>query len=136
MIPHHNSSNSTDWLLVAVPADSRQFIVKLVDKYWHLGYNLPDNGGFRVSEGFAFFYKDFGGKAKYPVNLKCLGKADELTEEQAAEIVEQWDNGRYRDYVRFLARHNEAIDAFLSLLDKHNLTPSNTIILKKLPALH
>lgn len=71
-------------------------------RYWGISYDLPvpDGANYTHGGGFCFFYKDFGGKKKYPENLVLVGSTFDVTEEEARELVEKmpWGENSYKNY--------------------------------------
>lgn len=65
--------------------------------YWHINWNYP-KGHQYSSGGAAFFYKMFGGKRKYPTELKFLFTTQGATEEDARKVVEKVDQHFWKCY--------------------------------------
>lgn len=106
-------------------------------EYFMLNYNFGKNH----IGGFVLWYKDFGGRKKYPKEgeLFLLGKSTELTEEQCAVIVcigMDYYEPAYKNY----AADNDAIfkypfdtakESFNSLMQSTGANTGTWVILKK-----
>lgn len=128
MKPITHAANGREYLLVEVEQGSTNHRLSKCQKYIHIAYDLP-NG--RISS-FAFFYKDFGGKAKYPKDLKIIGVNNELSEEQSAGVVgrSQYDSSVFEMYDTRQLITIHAMQSLHSLIRSHGI--SNCLILQKI----
>lgn len=126
--------NGKEYLFVQVPEDTISYrVFKSQEKYFHVNYDYMQQG---MSGGFALFYKEFGGKHKYPTELILIGKASKLTEEQWELVVEGMPE-YYLDYEadndnNVITYVHYATESGMSLLKSMNLNPSTTLIIQKL----
>lgn len=63
----------TDLWAIEVPEDGYDFSVLFLDPYFRVRCELPSTELVDISGGFALFYKDFGGKSKYPKDVSVIG---------------------------------------------------------------
>ncbi len=73
-----HTANGNSYLIVEVPVEAYDFSIVRNDKYFHLLFSLSDS----ETEGFAFMYKDFGGKSKYPKDLSIMFIAETAIEDE------------------------------------------------------
>lgn len=83
------------------PEGSYDHKIEKFQNYFQFNCQLSKN----ESIGFAFFYKDFGGKKKYPKDIKFLCKGEDITE----EIAENFIDGLMDSYY---------VDAFIQEIEK------------------
>lgn len=76
-------------LVVDAPQGSYDHKIEKFQNYFQFNCQLSEN----ESIGFAFFYKDFGGKKKYPNDIKFLCKGEDITEEIAEQLIKVGDEG-------------------------------------------
>lgn len=97
-----HTANGHTWVIVEVPIESYGHYIHFHGERFGLTYNLSAN----LYCGFAFFFKDFGGRKKYPakLNIHCL--AHEAPEEQTEQVVDKEEN-RYKDYAFHLSNDDE-----------------------------
>lgn len=108
MIHQFTNTNGEQFLAVSVSLDATNHSVEKGIEvrgkwYWHISYDLPDNW----KCGFCLFYKDFGGKKKYPQLISLLGISSELTEEQIVELglVGELQLDKQKGYLDYLNEH-------------------------------
>lgn len=134
--------NGKNYLFVPVPDDAGNFKIDRplneYMKYFHLSWNLSEC---EISD-MAFFFKDFGGRAKYPKDMQFLTTTTDITEEQAAGMVERLEfdlpvkSWAYKNYVDGIRRegmgtvlgYSFAYDSFESLLSANNIVGRHAII--------
>ena len=129
------TSNAEGWF-VKVPDEATNITISKYLQYWHSSWDLPSRPGTKCTGGSCFFYKDLGGKKKYPEKLVFLCLASEITEYQAISLCEYFEVGdgepAYLNYFEKDRYLNTAISSFKSLMDSLGaLTGSWAVILKK-----
>lgn len=108
---------------VEVPEDATNFTIGFYKPYWHIQYNLTPVENYTHTGGFAFFYKDFGGKNKYPDKLEFIGT---VTKDSIDFDCEPFSKP-YRKL--YLWGNNN--DVFRSLLTSKGLTDYNKLVIIK-----
>jgi hypothetical protein len=58
--------------LIEIPDESSNHKVVFMGPYFQVNYDLPPEAEFTVSGGFSLFYKDFGGRKKYPDKIEIV----------------------------------------------------------------
>lgn len=67
------------------------------------------------------------------MGYKSIGHTKDLTEEQAASMVEKWDSGWFNDYQYHLSKCETALESFHSFLRSHGVDETrNYLILEKI----
>lgn len=69
-------------LIIDLPPKAYDPKIDKFDDYFHFNCQLSKN----VSTGFALFFKDFGGRKKYPVEIKYLCTGAEINEAKLKEL--------------------------------------------------
>lgn len=121
------------YVAVAVENDTLNHVIKFYKPYWGIRYEYPKVHSY-THGGFSLFFKDFGGRKKYPKegSLKLIGLASDIEKDEALAklIVESYnDNGliKFKDYKKGYFTHSlfTPIDSFKSLMQANKIYTSN-----------
>lgn len=101
------NTGKVEVMFVEVPSEAHNIVIGHTHGYGRqLAYcskkYIPDN------------YRDVHVDLPFPC-LLVANSSTSLTEEQAREIVERWDNGKYNDYVHHLSCVDTALESYQSL---------------------
>ena len=71
--------NKRDYVFVPVPDHAYEFEIRSpkIDSYFRFNYRTESN----VYHGMAFLFKDFGGRAKYPISMNFIATTDNIPTE-------------------------------------------------------
>lgn len=133
---------------VEVPEDGLNFIIhKPFNKYWHINCDYPPTHKY-TNWGRCIFYKEFGGKNKYPGALQIICTSKEATNGDAMRIVKSHYSrsasynpvlGHYQtsgssttfmDYINGYCTYDSPLDSLRSLLASKGLTGKNYLIIQ------
>lgn len=116
-----------------VPSNSSNHILKFRLPYFQINYEFDDYSSY-THGGFSLFYKDFGGRKKYPNEggLVLLGLSTALTEDDLVVVMPKAMGQHY-------INHNSksiidrwcktALEAFNSLKERLQLSEGKHIVL-------
>jgi len=81
--------DKSEILLVELPEGANTVkVYNPFGRYFHISCYLPSEPGFKKAFGSYFPFKFFGGRKKYPYDIKLIGKLSELTETTFMKLVD------------------------------------------------
>jgi hypothetical protein len=119
-------------LFVPIPKEAYNIEVIKEAEYFLINYSLSPSD----MEGHAIICKGFSSKDKYPERLTLLFTTDNVTEEQAAQVVDKvygfvlGNHIGFEDYTNEEKFYYDIFDSFHSFKIHHSLTAPRYAVLK------